>query len=77
MFLSLRSPFGGNPLASNWLREEKREKEGIRLEPGDKPTIVNEFYALKLGYCDHCGESMFVSTKTAEFLYKLLYKRFK
>lgn len=77
MFLSLRSPKGGNSLADNWLREERRAKEGIRLEPGDKPTVVNEFYALKVGYCDHCGESMYIATKTAKFLYKMLYKKFK
>lgn len=76
MFLSLRSPLGGRALAGNWLREIRR-KQTLRLDTEKEARIVNDLWALKVGYCDSCGEEICVTESTAKFLFGMLYKRFK
>jgi hypothetical protein len=48
MFISLRSPRGGNPLASLWAGI--RKDQNIKLEPEKRPEIVEDFAVFKIGY---------------------------
>jgi hypothetical protein len=75
MFLSLRSPFGGNRLASNWVKEARRS-QNLKIAIQEHPEIIEDKWCLKVGYCDTCGEHIYVTPTVAEFLFKLFYKKF-
>lgn len=48
MFISIRSPRGGNPLTSLWAGINKARN--IKLEPEKKPEIVGDMLSFKIGY---------------------------
>ncbi len=77
MFLALRSLKGGRGLSSGWLQEAKVERTTLRLEIGEKHSVVEDKWALKIGYCDSCGDIMYITNSVAKWLYQMLYKRFR
>lgn len=48
MYVSLRSPKGGHPLASLWA--SIRSEKNIQLDPDKKPEVQGDYVVFKLGY---------------------------
>lgn len=73
MYITMRSPKGGNPLASLWAGV--RAKDNIKLDPSKKPEIVEDYIVFKIGYCDkdmRAGDAIFIKRTEAQKLKSLI-----
>lgn len=77
MFLSLKSPKGGNSLSQMWLKQARVKKPSLRLDIDQSADIIEDKWAYKIGYCDSCGEHMYITVSVAEIIYKMLFKVFR
>jgi len=73
MFINLRSPKGGNPLASLWAGIHKTQN--IKLEPEKKPEAKDDYVVFKIGYCSgnmKVGDPIYIKRLEAKKLKQLM-----
>lgn len=79
-FLSLRSPKGGRSLrewAITVLRNTNRTFSPPLPEDNTSAMIVEDYWAIQLGYCTHCATKLYATKSVCYKVYKILDSEFK